>query len=350
MSFYLFKKQLATAVGTVVNLDYHLKRRCDRYLLSYHRILTKHEAEKQGVHFSLWVSPEKLEKNIKWMQTIGSIVNFAEIVDIEKKNDRPWFTLTFDDGWKDNFDNALPILMRYNVPAIFFLATDALNTGELFWPQDIATKSYSVLRNKGYVKVNEAMYECWPEQARWFNSKKQVNTLIVEQWIEFLKTLEENERKLRIKQFYFRLGVNDSPLQGYILDWDDVKLMQKYGFNFGSHTHNHTIIKNLSPGQIKDELGTSKAIIENNLQAEINTFCYPNGRYNGTEGIYLLECGYQYACCLNNRTLKHCNDNFYIPRFLISENKIANPNYFKLGLMETPLYRAKVHNPYKDGE
>ena len=192
------------------------------------------------------------------------------------------------------------------------------------------------------------MHECWPEQARWFNSKKQVNMLIIEHGIEFLKASDEKTRKERIKEFYYRLGVNDSPLQGYILDWNDAKFMKKYGFNFGSHTHHHSIIKNLSPDRIKDELRTSKAIIENNLQIEVDTFCYPNGRYNGTEGIYLSECGYKYACCLNNRTLKHRKNNFYIPRFLISENKIANPDYFKLGLMEAPLFRAKVHNPYKE--
>ena len=107
MSFYAFKKFFAAAIGSITNLDYQLKKKCARYVFSYHRVLTEHQAKRQGVHSSLWISPEKFREQIKWMQTIGSIVNFSEIVCNEIKNDHPWFSLTFDDGWKDNFDNAL---------------------------------------------------------------------------------------------------------------------------------------------------------------------------------------------------------------------------------------------------
>ena len=123
-----------------------------------------------------------------------------------------------------------PILLQYNVPATFFLSTDAINTGELFWPQDIATKSKGVLHNNGHEKVNRALYECWPEQTKWCNSNKQTNMPIIEQWIEFLKTLDEKKRKERIKKFYYILSVNDSPLQGYILNWEDLEFMKKTWF------------------------------------------------------------------------------------------------------------------------
>jgi peptidoglycan/xylan/chitin deacetylase (PgdA/CDA1 family) len=39
--------------------------------------------------------------------------------------------VTFDDGYRDNYENAYPILKRYNIPATVFLATDFIGTGRI---------------------------------------------------------------------------------------------------------------------------------------------------------------------------------------------------------------------------
>lgn len=348
MTVFTLKQIMARGLGTVVNLDRHISAHRGRYVLAYHRVISKQQAESDGAHNALWITPQTFASQICWMRSIGEIVDYARIIDTSVPNDRPLFSISFDDGWKDNYTQAFPVLKKYQVPAVIFLATDAVNSGLLFWPEDISTKTKHALAKGCEPKVRTALIEFWPETS----VLKMVMNLdimaTVELWIEALKMVNVSERRQLVGDYYRRLGLNAIPLAGYIMDWDEAREMQKYGISFGSHTHHHTILKGLPSETIERELRHSKALIADNLQIEVNSFCYPNARYNGKEGAILSRCGYRYGFCLNNTSLRHCTDNFYIPRFLTSERTAANPSFFKLRLLEVPLYRSKPHNPHSE--
>ena len=338
---------MARAIGSAINLDTYIQERKDRYVLGYHRILSAKQAQCEGVHHSLWITPEMLESQIRWMRCVGEIVSYSRIIDFTKSSDRPLFTLTFDDGWKDNNVHALPILRKYHVPALIFLATDAVETGALFWPQDIATKTQRVAAKGRSEQVVASLLECWPERAPGRHVKQATVTVLVEQWIEAIKLLDERERRQYIEQYFRRLNLSTTPLEGFIMSWEEAREMHAFGIDFGSHTHHHSILKGLPAELIENELKLSRSLIAENLQIEADSFCYPNGRYSGTEGAILSRCGYRFGFSLDSRSLRQCTDNFYIPRFLVSEGSAANAAYFKLGLLGAPVYRSKPHDPMK---
>ncbi len=349
MSVFALRKFLAGKIGAMVNLDRIISDRCDRYVFSYHRVLTESQAEMEGVHHSLWITPDSLNTQIKWMKSLGDIVDYERIMDTGKPNDRPLFTITFDDGWKDCYKNAVPILKKHHVPAVFFLTTHAICTGELYWPQDIATKTRQVLLEnpRSDNQIRRAVLKDMPViKGRNFNTLSSME--MIEYWIEGLKPLGDDERQQRIFNYFNRIQADTAPLTGYIMDWDEVKEMHDQGFFFGSHTHNHTILENLSTREIEFELEKSKEIILENLKIDLNSFCYPNGRYSGKEGDILSRCGYLYGFCLDDRSMRHCKDNYYIPRFIVNERNCTNHNYFKLFLIEALFYRSAPHRP--DGE
>jgi peptidoglycan/xylan/chitin deacetylase (PgdA/CDA1 family) len=345
MSIFAFKQKLAQGLSGVTDLNRKLCTRKDRYIFAYHRVITEQQATRDGAHSSMWISPKRLAEQIQWMRSIGEIVDYTRIVNSELPNDRPWFALTFDDGWKDNYDQAFPILKKHQVPAVIFLATHAIDTGALFWPEDISTKIRHFLNNHSFKQVQKALLDCWPG-AGFDKRSYRTNTMaMVESWIDMLKFLKEVERQQQINDCYNRLGLSRTPLPGYIMSWDEAREMLRYGIKFGSHTHNHTILKGVPEDIIEYELQCSKDMISDKLQIEVDSFCYPNARYNGQEGLLLSRCGYQYGFCLNNRTLRHCTNSYYIPRFLTSETLTDIPAYFTLRLLEIPLFRPKPHNP-----
>jgi peptidoglycan/xylan/chitin deacetylase (PgdA/CDA1 family) len=345
MSIFALKQQLARGIGIITDLDQKLHMRKDRYVFAYHRVITEQQSRNDGAHSAMWISPNRLAEQIRWMRSIGEIVDYTRILNTEISNDRPWFALSFDDGWKDNYDQAFPILKEHQVPAIIFLATNAVENGSLFWPEDISTKIKHLLNSNSITNVQTALRDCWPGTG--FKNRAYQDDVMpmVESWIDKLKLLNDGERQERINACYNYLGLSKTPLQGYIMNWDEAREMQKHGIEFGSHTHNHTIIKELPEDIIESELRSSKELISDKLQIEVDSFCYPNARYNEKDGKILERCGYRYGFCIKNRTLRHCADNYYIPRFLISERLTAIPAYFNLRLLEVPFFCPKPYNP-----
>jgi peptidoglycan/xylan/chitin deacetylase (PgdA/CDA1 family) len=63
-----------------------------------------------------------------------------------------------------------------------------------------------------------------------------------------------------------------------MLDWADVRAMRKEGISFGSHTLTHPNVGKLSPAELDEEIGGSKAIMEHRLQEPVRDFSFPFGQ------------------------------------------------------------------------
>ena len=290
------------------------------------------------VHDAMWVTPETFEQQIRWMTQVGDVVSHERILDYERPNDRPLFTVTFDDGWKDNYTAAFPTLKRYKVPALIFLATGAIDSGQLFWPADVVTKTQHAVRSDGAAKVMKALEALCPEGLH--IDAENAPAAQAETLVEALKLVSEANRNRRIGEYFDCLGADRAPLQGYIMNWDEVREMHAAGIAFGSHTHNHKILKELSEPQIEEELVLSRDTLVRELAAPADTFAYPNARYHGTEAGVLARCGYRLGFRLHNKSLRADTDPYFIPRLISYESIARNPAFFKLRLLDTPMYKA----------
>jgi peptidoglycan/xylan/chitin deacetylase (PgdA/CDA1 family) len=128
------KRLLKYIIGYVLgnNLTFYLLRPICRkrlIILYYHRIITEEERV-NGVSSGLYVKVEEFNKQMKFLKKFYNFVSENDIVDaIENDKNLPNYSvwITFDDGWKDNYISALPILKKYNIPATFFVTTGYVN-------------------------------------------------------------------------------------------------------------------------------------------------------------------------------------------------------------------------------
>lgn len=74
---------------------------------------------------SLYVKPNKFETQLKVLKKLG--YNFVKTEDLEN-NPKKSILLTFDDGYKDFYDNAFPIIKKYNANAIVFITAGLVGT------------------------------------------------------------------------------------------------------------------------------------------------------------------------------------------------------------------------------
>lgn len=157
--------------------------------------------------------------------------------------------ITFDDGYKDNYEVAVPVLERYKAATIFFLTTNYIGTNK--W--------------------------LWHDKARYLISKK---------------ILDSNKTEAQLKKMNFGYQVKDElitmveqdfpevPPQRMMLKWEEAKDIHSRGFRLGTHTSNHVLLNSLTKELQSDEIKTSKSMIESRIHINCIYLAYPNGHFN----------------------------------------------------------------------
>jgi peptidoglycan/xylan/chitin deacetylase (PgdA/CDA1 family) len=335
-SVFSLKRCAANAISRVIDLDSLVRRSGQRYVLAYHRVIDAQKAQIDHVHDAMWISPQSFERQIIWMQKVGDIVSYDRILDMQTPSERTMFALTFDDGWRDNFDVAFPILKKYKAPAIIFAATAHISSGKLFWPEDLVTKTAHAVQAGRGRDIWNAISELTPQENQLPAADADL-AQYVERLVEMLKKVSDNERKRRIAAYYARAKLGEEPILEELLTWDQAREMQEDGIRFGSHTHNHRIVTEMCSDELEDELIKSRDTLRAELKRDVDAFCYPNADYLGTEAPILQRCGFRYGFRLDDVSFKQYRNQYYVPRFIVYEQLVANPAFFKLRLLGMPI-------------
>jgi peptidoglycan/xylan/chitin deacetylase (PgdA/CDA1 family) len=330
ISLHQVKQGVARSVGRFVDLDRRIEARRGRYVICYHRVISREQAVDEWVHHSMWISPQTFDAQIRWMLSVGEIVPQERVLDFDAPNERPLFALTFDDGWRDNYENAWPIMKRHGVTATIFLATSFMDDGRLIWPEDLTLKTRRAMDQHAEEHVRAQIRKLAPKPSALHPTAGARAS--IEMVIEQLKYVTESERLARIAAYCEALGIDTEPLKGHMMTWSEASQMYAAGIRMGSHTHTHRICSQSTSEQIEEELRVSRERIRSMLGCEVETFAYPNARYHGWEGPVLQQAGYRSAFRIHNLPLTPAADSFFLPR-MISAESVSGPEFFKLRLL-----------------
>ena len=198
--------------------------------------------------------------------------------------------VTFDDGYRDNFLQAYPILRRARIPATIFLSTGVIGTDQVLWFEKVFT-AFRQTQQPFYKSVDERMA---PMPIRTLAEKQRT----LREVLTYLRGLPDQERQKAVTAVLERLDVAVGTIPGLMLSWDEVREMSDNGVHFGSHTVTHPILSRISPAQLRHELADSKRVIEEQVGKPVISFAYPNGKradYSPAVKRMLQEAGYRYA-------------------------------------------------------
>ncbi len=99
--------------------------------INFHYIRPRFDFPHPGIH---GISPEQFASQLKLLRRFGRFVSGAELraaVEHRQPLAEPALVVTFDDGLREQFDHAWPILRQLQIPAIFFINTFPITTGKI---------------------------------------------------------------------------------------------------------------------------------------------------------------------------------------------------------------------------
>ena len=268
-----YKRRLALPIVRLGLLDaYSFLRRWvlgqEAAILIYHRV--GNTIEHSWSHTSVRI--EDFENQIRYLSSKCHAIPLDELSQyVQEKKPLPKraIAITFDDGYKDNYLNAYPILKRYNMPATIFLTTCHIDTGNLLWDGRVK-----------YALMNTPLEAFELEELGTYplhspDERKQAYFSIVPK----LKEFQEGEKNLLIEKLVARLGVDIPGDLGKKvgLSRDEIREMSNNGITFGAHTITHPILTKLSLEEAGKEIIGSKRRIEEEVDKPVTAFSYPNG-------------------------------------------------------------------------
>jgi peptidoglycan/xylan/chitin deacetylase (PgdA/CDA1 family) len=174
--------------------------------------------------------------------------------------------LTFDDGYQDNIDLAVPMLEWLGLPATFFLVPGILS-GEV--------KPWWEVLGWAFTRSRHATVD-WG--GRRLPTRGQAGRRSLRWAEERLKTLDRNGRDRMVAELRDRLEpVGTTDVGDLFLDWDCARQLVRRGFTVGSHSMHHAILSRETDDEQAQDLAASRRALETALDVPVHLLAYPNG-------------------------------------------------------------------------
>lgn len=184
---------------------------------------------------------------------------------------RRFVTFTFDDGYRDNRDYALPVMQEFGAPFIVYVASDfAQGSGRLWW-----TTLERVIASTAALEIRIG-----GEQTRIDTSTasdKQAAFVQIHDWLRSLPSDQEVQDE--VSALARRYGIDDAPIARELcMSWDELKTFAADPLvTIGAHTVSHCNLARENPEMARQQMALSRERIETALGQKVRHFAYPYG-------------------------------------------------------------------------
>lgn len=274
------------------------------FILIYHRVLDEPDFMRPG---------EADKTAFSWqMQLLSEYFNVLPLQDALQKmqsgNLPPRAVcITFDDGYADNFTNALPILKRFGLSATFFIANGFLNGGRM-WNDTVI----EAVRNFPQLELNLNQIGL----GRFDLSDPQKRCRAAANIIQQIKHLPPAQRD---RHTAFIAAQSRNLPDDLMMTSEQLTQLHLSGMEIGGHTVNHPILAKLDAQTAQREIAENKSFLENLLNASPRFFAYPNGKpledYLPQQVEIVKDAGYQAALSTQWGVAHRYGDGWQLPRF-----------------------------------
>jgi peptidoglycan/xylan/chitin deacetylase (PgdA/CDA1 family) len=259
--------------------------------LTYHRVSTPDSYNPAIVD----ASPEGFEEQVRFLAREFDVITPDDLETVVARGRGRHVLLTFDDGYRDNFEVAFPILKSHGVPATFFVTTGFLDGRMISWWDEIAW----MIRNSPHRELDSNE---WFERRLSLDPEGQEGAIKALIAVYHRLSLESTDTFLESLAALTGSGRHRQGYDGW-MTWDEIRELRAAGMRIGGHTVNHPVLARLPADEQEQEIVDCKRRLEQELAESIRYFSYPFGErdsFDETTRAILAENDVEYAFSLYN--------------------------------------------------
>lgn len=278
-----------------------LNRFIDKLLGHYVTIFMIHRSVAKDDSYQ-GLSPALLEQCLIYAQKNN--YHFASLDEVvhnalnDIKPDRPTLCFTLDDGFDDQVQELVPVLLKYGVKPTIFVLSNFVDGVDWPWDSRLAYIVWNTQHTSGSFSYNGKNFELnfqTPQQ------KLKTRRALV----KYAKHLSSKELDQFIDAASKELGVVTPSIATDIykpVSWDTLRRYESLGLTIGSHACSHRVFSSLTMDEVESEVSHANARLKAELKSPSQVFCYPSGTaqdYSTKHAELIKEMGYIAAVSAN---------------------------------------------------
>ena len=259
------------------------------YAVTFHRVLPPSALDRYPLN-ELAVTPEAF----RWFLTLfahyytcGTLADTFQRFKAGERPHKPFLAITFDDGQLDNYVYARPELDRAGLKASFFVPVEAIEGNDVLWHDRLGFAAVAYL-DSDRPAAQAAFAQLGVPDG--LDDRDAASAAV-----ERAKALDPHERSAWVESIEQAVGRPTRPDWDGMMAWDQLRHLVKNGHEVGSHSMSHQILTQLDRAGLEYEIKESRRVLEDRLQADVPSFCYPNGDFNGSALDVVANAGYEQA-------------------------------------------------------
>jgi peptidoglycan/xylan/chitin deacetylase (PgdA/CDA1 family) len=318
-----------------VSLWLRFRRRAT--VLMYHRVLPEGDAVDSFSSDSIVVTRRTFERHVRFLRRFCNPLGAAEFAAV-LRGERPWppraCVITFDDGWYDNHEHALPVLERHSVPAVVFVATGYVGTASTFWQEELARLLYTAWRlgpasRELFARFGAEHVADLPAAAARDAVRELIGGIKAGAAAPIEGHLTEAREWLRARNLAVHGHGDDR-----FMTWADAsRLASSPVVSVESHAHSHVPLTWIAVDEVRHELARSRASLSERLGVRTRFLAYPNGDHDDNVVAAARDAGFELAFTTNSGVVLPGDDPLRLRRINFGERGTATTRGFLCRLL-----------------
>jgi peptidoglycan/xylan/chitin deacetylase (PgdA/CDA1 family) len=244
-------------------------------ILLYHGVTTQ---KQNGIknYSNKHIKISEFIRQMDYVHKNFNVISMDEVVYLRSNNigwPKNTVVITFDDGFRNNYQNAAPILSEYGLPATFYVCSGMINTTLMFWVDVIEACIDRTEKKEIKLTLSEPNIYCLRSKRNKIKTTQEIKA--------FCKNNSAIVKDQLISNLILETDV--APSTDYsedycMMTWKQLfELKQHELFTIGGHTLYHDIMSAQNCQKLEMDICGTINLLDLNLDQKNNSFFIPRG-------------------------------------------------------------------------